>query len=249
MAKKPTVFVTGTDTGVGKTVVTAALAMALCRREYSVGVMKPVETGVAKGRPSDAGRLRRAARVTDALDLVRPYTFRHPLAPLDASRVERRMIHFSTIMQAYRTLQSQHDLLLVEGVGGVHVPITPTADVLDLIVRMKASVVVVGRSGLGGVNHAVLTLNVLRQRKVPVLALVLNRTRPAQTAVTKRQERSTIRLLHEYAHAPVLGPLPYVPDMKTQFEEALFMLAKNGKMKQLTKLVLASGREGRGSPV
>jgi dethiobiotin synthetase len=239
------IFVTGTDTGVGKTITTAALATALRRRGYSVGVMKPVETGVAKGRPSDAGRLRQAARVTEALHLVRPYAFRLPLAPLDAANAEQRRIRFSTIMQAYRTLHSQHDLLLVEGAGGVHVPITPAADVLDLIVRMKIPAVVVGRSGLGGVNHAVLTLNALRQRTIPVLALVLNRTVAAKTAVAQRQERSTVKLLRQRAGVPVIGPLPYVSDARTRFEEALLTLATNAEMKQLTKLALAFARGGR----
>lgn len=240
-----TIFVTATDTGVGKTVTTAALAVALCRSGVSVGVMKPVETGVVKGQPSDAGRLKQTAQVSDSLDLVRPYAFTLPVAPLDAARAERRTIKIPTIMQAYCELYAQHDLLLVEGVGGVHVPMTPKTDVLELIVTMKASVLVVGRVGLGGVNHALLTLNALRERKIPILALVLNRTISANTAVARRQERSTVSLLREFAAVPVIGPFPYMPGLDVRFERAVQKLAMSGEMKKLTKLALASAQGTR----
>ena len=241
----PAIFVTATDTGVGKTVVTAALAVALLAHEKSVGVMKPVETGVVKGQPSDAGRLTRTAQVSDSLDFVRPYAFRLPVAPLDAARAERRTIKISTIMRAYRQLQAQHDLLLIEGVGGVHVPITPTMDVLDLIKKLRVPVLVVGRVGLGGVNHALLTLNALHERKVSVLALVLNQTCPAKTAVASLQERSTVELLREFAGVPVIGPLPYMAGVDARFERAVEKMAVNSEMKKLTKLVLASVRGSR----
>lgn len=239
------VFITGTDTAVGKTLVTAALAWSLQELGLDVGVMKPVETGVVKGRPSDADRLRVAAQVPDSLDLVRPYAFRLPVAPLDAARAERRTIKITAIMQAYRALQAQHDLLLVEGAGGVHVPMTPTMDVLDLIEKLKAPVLVVGRVGLGGVNHALLTLNTLREHKIPILALVLNRMSSAKTAMARRQERSTVELLRESAVMPVIGPLPYIADVDARFEWAVGKLATTSEMKKLTKLVLASVRGTR----
>lgn len=241
----PAIFVTATDTGVGKTVVTAALAVALLAHEKSVGVMKPVETGVVKGQPSDAGRLTRTAQVSDSLDFVRPYAFRLPVAPLDAARAERRTIKIPTVMRAYRQLQAQYDLLLIEGVGGVHVPITPKLDVLDLIKKLRVPVLVVGRVGLGGVNHALLTLNALHERKVSVLALVLNKTCPAKTAVASLQERSTVELLREFAGVPVIGPLPYMAGVDARFERAVEKMAVNSEMKKLTKLVLASAQGSR----
>jgi len=238
-------FITGTDTAVGKTLVTAVLARSLKELGLDVGVMKPVETGVVKGRPSDAVRLARAAKVSDSPELVRPYTFRLPVAPLDASRAERRRIKIPTIMRAYRQLQAQHDLLLVEGAGGVHVPITPTIDVLDLIEKLDAPVLVVGRAGLGGVNHALLTLNALRERKIPILALVLNQTVAAKTALARRQERSTLELLRESARVSVIGPLPYIAGVDARFDWAVGILAASSEMKKLTKLVLASARGSR----
>lgn len=238
-------FITGTDTGVGKTLVTAALAWSLKERGLDVGVMKPIETGVVTERRSDAARLMRASQVADSLHLIRPFAFRLPIAPLDAARSERRSIKLSAIMQAYRRLRSQHDLLLVEGVGGVHVPITPTTDVLDLIGKMKAPVLVVGRAGLGGVNHALLTIKALRQRKIPIIALVLNRTMPARTIGARRQEHSTVTLLRAYAGVLVIGPLPYLPGLESQFDRAVAKLVTHAEMRKLTKQVLASGRGSR----
>mgnify|MGYP001592482637 CR=1 FL=1 len=242
------IFITGTDTAVGKTLVTAALAWRVKGLGLDVGVMKPVETGVVKGQPSDAGRLTRAAQVSDSLDLVRPYAFRLPVAPLDAARTEQRTIKISTIMRAYRQLQVQHDLLLVEGAGGVHVPLTSKLDVLDLIEHLTAPVLVVGRVGLGGINHAMLTLNALRERKIPILALVLNRTTPVKAAATRRQERSTLELLRKFAGVPVIGPLPYMADLDTQFERAVEKMAANSEVQELTKLVLAFARGTRRLP-
>lgn len=239
------VFVTGTDTGVGKTVVTAALAVALRHRGYAVGVMKPIETGVraSEDAGSDAVRLRAAAGCSDTLIEIRPYAFRQPLAPLEAARFEKITVRLPTIMRAFRMLQSRHELLLVEGVGGVHVPFTPSLDVSDLIYRMRLSVIVVGRVSLGGFNHALLTLRALRQIKIPVLALALNRTLPAQTVTAQRQESSTLRLLRQLVDVPVIGPLPYHAALQLNFQSEVARLARTAAITKLMKLVLASGRE------
>ncbi len=238
------IFITGTDTGIGKTMVTAALAVALRKRGYSVGVMKPIETGVSSSADagSDAARLRGAARSSDMLTEIRPYAFRQPLAPLDAARLEKRAVALPTILRAFRALRQKHDLVAVEGVGGVHVPITSSLDVSDLIYRMKLPAIVVGQSGLGGVNHALLTLHALRQRKIPIVALVLNQLRPVHTKTARVQERSTVRLLRRLAKVPVVGPLPYSPSVIRKWNDGLVRLAGTAPITKLARLVLASGR-------
>ena len=237
------VFITGTDTDVGKTLITAALAAALLRQGYDVGTMKPIETGLASSADaeSDAVRLRAAAESSDALAEVRPYGFHRPLAPLDAARLEKRTIVLPTIMRAFRTLQTRHEVLLLEGVGGVYVPITSSLSMLDLIYRMKLPAIVVGRAWLGGINHALLTLVALRRRNIPVLALVLNRTIPVQTALGRAQERSTIRLLRQYADAPVIGPLPYLSALERNWDMGVARLVGAKAITKLARLVLASG--------
>lgn len=238
------VFITGTDTGVGKTVVTAVLAHYLRRRGMDVGVMKPVETGVVSptSATSDATRLKEAAATQDELGLIRPYYFRTPVAPLTAARLERKPIRLPAILSAYRRLRARHEVLLVEGVGGVHVPLTKSADVLDLIQRTKLPVIVVGRVGLGGINHARLTIESLRQRKIPVIALVLNQTVRVQGAVAVEQARSTMALLREFVEVPVIGPLPYAGELDCGWMSAVEKMAKAAAIKQLAGLITSSGR-------
>lgn len=224
--------------------VSAALAVALAKYGYAVGVMKPIETGVPSSahEGSDAARLRTAARSNDTLTEIRPYAFRRPLAPLDAARLEKRTVTLPTIMRAFRTLQSRHEVVLVEGVGGVYVPITSSLDVSDLIYRMKLPTIVIGQVSLGGINHALLTLGALRQRNISVLAFVLNRTLPAQTATAREQERSTVRLLRQLAGVPVIGPLPYRSMREGKFHCEVARLARTAAITKLMRLVLTSWR-------
>jgi dethiobiotin synthetase len=235
-------FVTGTGTAVGKTVLSAALAKALSRGGIDVGVMKPIETGVSRGAltDSDAARLRVAANSADTLDEIRPYAFRKPVAPLTAARFENKQVVVSSLIRAYYHLQSRHEFMLVEGIGGVRVPIAPSADVLALIARMKASVVVVAKVGLGEVNHALLTLEALRANKIPIVALVLNRSIRTRTASARVQERSTVSLLRRLARVPVIGPLPYCSSLESNWSRGIAQAARSSEIRRLAKLVLAS---------
>ena len=152
-------------------------------------------------------------------------------------------MRIATILQAFRTLRRKHDLLVVEGAGGVHVPITETVDGLDLMERMGLPAIVVGQSGLGGVNHALLTLAALRQRKIPVVALVLNRLRPVRTKTARAQEQSTVTLLRRMAKVPVVGPLPYSAGVTKNWHDGMMQLAWAVEIMTLTKLVAAYGKE------
>jgi dethiobiotin synthetase len=236
------VFITATDTGVGKTLVASALVTCLTQRGIDVGVMKPIETGVSRATKarSDGVRLRRAAGSQDSLAEVCPYVFRFPVAPLSAARVEKTTVQIATIMRAFRTLSQKHAFMMVEGVGGVQVPITQLLTVLDIIYRMKLSAIVVGRSGLGGINHALLTLHALRRRKIPIVALVLNQCRPVHTKIARAQEQSTVSLLQMLAGVPVIGPLPYSSSMNQNWNEGLLCLAGTAPITKLAQLVLAS---------
>lgn len=236
------VFITGTDTGVGKTVVTAALCHRFLRQRCSPGVMKPIETGVSSPTSllSDAVRLKAAASSADELSFIRPYCFRAPVAPLEASRMERRSIDLKRVLSGADALRERHALLLVEGVGGLHVPLTTSKDVVDLIKLMQVPVIVVGRVGLGGVNHARLTLEALQRRRIRVLALVLNQTLKDKCAQTKVQERSTVRLLRERLDVPVIGPLPYANLLPRRWRQEVAALANTPAIKQLASLIDSS---------
>ncbi len=236
------VFITGTDTGVGKTLVTSALVRCLTQRGMDVGVMKPIETGVsrsAKAR-SDGARLRRAAGNHDPMAEICPYIFRLPVAPLSAARAEGTTVRIATIIRAFHALHQKHIFMAVEGVGGVYAPLTSSLNVLDLIYRLKLPAIVVGQSGLGGINHALLTLHALRQRNIPILALVLNQCRPVRTETARLQEQSTVTLLRHLSKVPVVGPIPYSPHVNQEWNKDLVRLAGTAPITRLARLTLAS---------
>lgn len=241
------IFITGTDTGVGKTLITAALALHLKKRGLTVGVMKPIETGISPSREarSDAARLRSIIDSDEPLGAIRPYAFELPVAPLTAAQQEGQTINLETIKKVYRLLSNRYDAMVVEGVGGVRVPITPKIGVTDLIRTLRLPVVVVGRSGLGGINHALLTVEALQRQKIRIIALVLNRTHPIRSAIAHIQERSTLEILRKQSGVPVLGPLPYEPGMPTRFRPAVQQLARSAAITKLAQLMTRSVRQTR----
>ena len=244
------VFVTGTDTGVGKTLVSSALVRRLVQTGRSVGVMKPVETGVLPDqlRESDAGRLLSAAGVSDGIDEVSPYRFPAPLAPLAAASAQGSVIEMQEIMGRYERLAARDSCVVVEGAGGLLVPMGKDWDMRDLIGRIGLPVVLVGRAGLGGINHALLTLEGLRQRHCAVMAVVLNETALSTTPAQQEQCASTVALLRERAGVPVLGPLPYQPQLGTDWSGAVEMLAQSSPIRELANLVWANAVGMSGSP-
>lgn len=239
------IFITGTDTGVGKTLVTAALTLHLKKRGLTVGVMKPIETGVSAGREaqSDAARLRSIIESEETLGAVCPYSFELPVAPLTAAQMKRRSINPGTISKIYRLLSNRYECMVVEGIGGVQVPITRTDNVLSLIKHLRLPVVIVGRAGLGGINHALLTVEALRRQNIRMIALVLNRTHPVQSALARVQERSTLEVLRKQSGVPVIGPLPYEPGLRSRFRPTCTHLARSAAIKDLAKLAMRSARQ------
>lgn len=241
------IFITGTDTGVGKTLVAAALALHLKKRGLSIGVMKPIETGCSAGKESrsDSARLRSIIESEEPLGAVCPYAFEPPVAPLTAAQLSNQSINPDIIRKIYRLLSSRYECMVVEGVGGVHVPITKSDNVMDLVKQLRLPVVIVGRSGLGGINHALLTIDALRGNKIPIIALVLNRTAPVRSTIARIQERSTVAILSKQAGVPVLGPLPYESGMPGRFRPTVARLTRSTAIKKLAMLLQKSARQSR----
>lgn len=167
------VVVTGTDTGVGKTFVTCALATALRARGRRVAVMKPIETGV-DGEPEDASRLRAAAADPAPLDAICPYRFRAPLAPAMAARAEGATIDVPDLVARARRRAAEADVLLVEGAGGLLVPITTASTFLDFAMTLGGGVLVVAANRLGTINHSALTIRVATAAGLRVRGVVLS---------------------------------------------------------------------------
>ena len=207
-------FVTGTDTGVGKTMVACALAAWAHRCGLDVGVMKPVATGGRRlgGRwvSEDAVQLARAAGRADPWAFINPVCFREPLAPWTAARRARQPIQLSTILAAFAQLAARHDFVIVEGIGGLLVPLTARLMVADLAAQMALPLVVVARPGLGTLNHTLLTLEEARRRGLNVRAVILNHAEPPPRAPMARlAEATNPNVLRRWTHVPVYGPLPF----------------------------------------
>src|SRR5437879_13345036 len=154
-------LVTGTDTGVGRTVVACALATALRQRGRRVAVMKPVETGV-EDEPADPLALRAAAADPAPLDDICPYRLRAPLAPAVAARLEGVTIDVARLVALVARRRQEADMLLVEGAGGLLVPLDARTTYADLAVRTGLPLLVVGANRLGTVNHCALTAQIGR---------------------------------------------------------------------------------------
>lgn len=213
MKMNPGLFVTGTDTGVGKTLVTGGLAACLAARGISIGVMKPVETGCSsrKGErvPRDGSFLRHMAGVPESLSQIVPYRLTAPLAPQVAAQREAVRIRLSHIRNVYNRLSARYALTLVEGAGGLFVPITARSCMLHLIQRLEIPVLLVARAGLGTLNHTLLTLDCLERNQIPVVGIVLNDPDNTKGLAV----RTNPAVLRQWSKPPLLGSIPHIKDV------------------------------------
>lgn len=204
------IFVVGTDTEVGKSVVSAGLAFALRHKGVDVGVMKPVASGcISRGNSlisEDAVFLMEAAK-NQFTKLISPVRLKEPLAPILAAEMEDKQVNIRKVLVAYRELRNKHEYIVVEGAGGIFCPLTRDYYVVDLVKDMKLSVLVVARIGLGTINHTLLTVESLRARGIEVKGIVLNGLSPESTSVA---ELTNPKLLASLTDVPVLGVLPKI---------------------------------------
>ena len=215
----PRYFVTATDTGVGKTEVACALLSLMADEGLRPAAFKPYESGCEDlAAPADAVALKAAARTEDDLALICPHRFRLPLAPGVAARRLRRDPPFNVTLELFRAFDGR--ALVVEGAGGLLVPIDRRRDVIDLAVTLGLPVVLVARAGLGTLNHTGLSLQALAARKLRVAAVVLSRS----AAGADPSELDNAALLAERHRVRVLGPVPFVahpPRRRAAFRRAL----------------------------
>jgi len=198
------IFVTGTDTGVGKTVAACALIAAFRERGLKVGAMKPIETGVGRDGPLDAIALRAAAGGRDPLDVVCPQQFALPAAPNVAARAEDREVDFASIDAAFERVKSGCDRVIVEGAGGLLVPIGPGDTMAELARRLELPLLVVARASLGTINHTCLTLEVAASKGLRVLGVVISHAAGPLSAA----DASNLAGLNEILGDQLLGEIP-----------------------------------------
>jgi dethiobiotin synthetase len=200
-------FITGTDTACGKTRVACALARAARGSGHRVRVLKPIETGCERvdGEPRalDALALARAAEDRSPLAEICPYPLQLAAAPEVAARAEGIEIDLGRIEKCVERARSEADLLLVEGAGGLRVPIRPGLDMADLARRLDLPLLVVARAALGTINHTRLTLEAAERRGLALLGVVISHTGPDPTAA----DRANLELLVEELGPRLLATL------------------------------------------
>lgn len=212
-------LITGTDTGCGKTVVTACLVRLLRRRGVVVRVCKPVATGAVQvqGRLlSDDSRVLAEAAHVDPAE-VTFWTFAEPAAPPVAARLAGATLELEPIVQAVRERLQPGVLTLVEGVGGLLCPLAEGATVADLAARLALPLLVVARRSLGTLNHTLLTLEVARARGLAVAGVILNETQPAVSIA----EQTCSEELRRHTQVPLLAVVPYLHDLASAEPESL----------------------------
>ncbi|HZP44380.1 MAG TPA: dethiobiotin synthase [Candidatus Binataceae bacterium] len=215
-------LITGTDTGVGKTLVGCALAFAAKARGLRVGVMKPAETGCAELNgelaPADAQALLCAASSALALDLVCPYRYPSPLAPARAAEADGlEPPDPERIERCFRAIASESDLVIVEGAGGIAVPLTWRCNYADLALRLGLEAVLVVGNRLGCLNAAFLSVSYMRARSLRLRGVVLSDLEPTATPATVTNADALVRMID----APYVGRIRHKEPVSRAIIEAL----------------------------
>ena len=201
-------FVTATDTGIGKTYVCAGLAYALKKSGIDVGIMKPFACGVKQKigfSSNDLTILTNAAMVDDAEDIINPFFFPIPASPYTAAKNLGVKIDVEHVMECFRKLDEIHDIVLVEGIGGIMTPILKDYAIIDLIKDLMANTIIVTSSKIGTVNHTVLTCNMCKNMNIPIKGLIINNFDSTGYPIPELE-----RDLSALTDLPVLCSLPHM---------------------------------------
>lgn len=215
------VFVTGTDTDVGKTVIAAGLTAALRSRGVQAGYFKPVQSGCPEENgeliATDAQLAQRLAGLAEPQALVTPVRLRLPLAPAVAAAEAGIRIDLEDLARAYRELASRYDFLVVEGAGGLYVPLVDNRFlVLDLARWLGLPVLVVARAGLGTINHTVMTVKTVEQAGLPVVGIIINQY-PERPNLAARTNPGVIEAV---SGRPVLARVPVIANLASDAGKA-----------------------------
>jgi dethiobiotin synthetase len=209
-------FITGTDTGVGKTVITVALIKAICHLGFTAGGMKPIESGcLPEGDilvPSDGTFIKTIAHMEENIRQITPCCFKSPLAPLPASEIEGISVDFEKINKAFADISGKYDVVIVEGIGGLLVPITKNYSVIDMAKYFNLPLIVVSRPSLGTINHTMLTVNYALKEGLRVAGIIINYNQPPENTLAEATNPEVIKRI---SPVPVIGIFPYLTDMES----------------------------------
>ena len=228
MLKSKGYFITGTDTNVGKTIVTACLLTINHKRGIDTGVMKPIETGVDQTCSSDAKFLLTVSKNQDPLEQVCPVRLKPTAAPLQAARITDQTLDINFILENFKKLQANHDQILVEGIGGLLVPLTSNYSVSDLIKDMNLPLIIVSRFSLGTINHTLLTVKAAQETGVQIAGIILNHSEDRPLSEIELGQAS---LIQELSNVTILGECPFLGSVSSeQFDNKLAKRIKDWKV-------------------
>ncbi|MFA5292283.1 MAG: dethiobiotin synthase [Phycisphaerae bacterium] len=213
-------FITGTDTGVGKTLISGAIAKILSQDGKKAGVFKPVATGCRKTEAGlvseDAEFLKRCTDTELSLDIINPVKFAKPAAPFSCEKAENRKVDFVKMAVAYSQICSKADYIIVEGIGGIRVPVTDKIDVLAMAKAFNLPIVIVARPGLGTINHTLLTIDAVRSSGLPLAGVVISGYDMAKADFA---EQSAPACIAKVGKTQILAVVPY--DNQTNIEKGI----------------------------
>jgi dethiobiotin synthetase len=217
LPKKNGLFITGTDTGVGKTLVAGAIARILRDQGLKVGVFKPIASGCRDEGfliSDDTEFLAMCADAEYSLSVISPVTYKTPAAPVTCVQVEKKPIDYEEIATAYKYLCENTDVVIVEGIGGAMVPLDAEHTVLDLAVEFNLATVVVARPNLGTINHSLLTIEAVRNAGLPVAGVVISGYNAFEADIA---EETSPDVICGFSDTNLLSIVPY--DEESSVEE------------------------------
>jgi dethiobiotin synthetase len=220
------IFITGTDTEIGKTTIATSLASLSRNNGCDVGVMKPFATGEraysTKYKSKDSALLAKAAQVNDPDEEINPFFYSVPTAPFTASKIQsEKEPSVEDALRIYRKLAAKHDFMIVEGIGGIMVPLTKKQYVADFAKLLGLPIVIIAGSKLGTINHTLLTVKVCRDFGLNMLGIIINGM-PQGASSLKRQTIETIR---ELSNIRILSIIPFVK--KSSIKHVSYILQRD----------------------
>ncbi|MDD5238125.1 MAG: dethiobiotin synthase [Candidatus Omnitrophica bacterium] len=213
------IFIAGTDTGVGKTIITGCLAKYLSEKGYRVITQKWIQTGCRSVLSSDIKlhlklMRRDTGSIKELLHFILPYIFKTPCSPHLASRIENKKIHENKIIKSFKALSAKLDFVIVEGTGGALVPFNRNRLVIDIVKELDLAVLIVAENKLGAINHTLLTIEALTQRKIRILGLVFNNVKEKNKYILKDNPQ----IIKTLTKQKVFGILPSCDSYQLLYE-------------------------------
>ncbi|MBI0577912.1 ATP-dependent dethiobiotin synthetase BioD [Neobacillus cucumis] len=207
------IFVTGTDTDVGKTMISSGLAAVLKEKKIDVGVFKPLLSGIAREDPiSDTSLLKQLSQTSLSYEEITPFEFKEPLAPFVAAKLEGKSVKLEEVLIHWEKIRGKHEFFIVEGAGGISVPLGERFLVSDLIKALQLPIVIVARPNLGTVNHIFLTVQYAKSLGLAIAGIVINGINEHPDLA----EKTNPELIEKLCGVPILGITPKLKEISNE---------------------------------